>query len=119
MTDVILLQRDLNQVKNQIKSLGNVNLSAIEEYREVTERYEYLSGQIRDVEQSRDELRRLISDLTENMKELFTESFDKISRNFSQIFVELFGGGKGELSLSDRKMSWNLALKLMFSLLEN
>ena len=101
VTDVILLQRDLNQVKNQIKSLGNVNLSAIEEYREVTERYEYLSGQIRDVEQSRDELRRLISDLTENMKELFTESFDKISRNFSQIFVELFGGGKGELSLSD------------------
>lgn len=101
VTDVILLQRDLNQVKNQIKALGNVNLSAIEEYQEVTQRYDYLHGQIRDVEQSRDELRRLIADLTENMKELFTVSFEKISRNFSQIFVELFGGGKGELTLSD------------------
>lgn len=95
------LQRELNAVKAKIKGLGNVNLAAVEEYKEVAERYEYLTGQIEDVERSREELTRLIGDLTENMKELFSESFVKISESFSQIFSDLFGGGKGELTLTD------------------
>ncbi len=99
--DFSALQRELNVVKAKIKGLGNVNLAALEEYKEVKERYEYLTGQIEDVERSREELTRLIGDLTENMKELFSESFEKINRNFSQIFSDLFGGGKGELILTD------------------
>ncbi len=99
--DFSSLQRELGVVKAKIKGLGNVNLAAVEEYKEVKERYEYLTGQIEDVERSREELTRLIGDLTENMKELFSESFEKINRNFSQIFSDLFGGGKGELILTD------------------
>ena len=99
--DFNALQRELNVVKGKIKGLGNVNLAAVDEYKEVKERYEYLTAQIEDVERSREELTHLIDDLTENMKELFSESFEKINRNFSQIFTDLFGGGKGELILTD------------------
>ncbi len=101
VSDYNELQRELGLVKSRIKGLGSVNLAAVEEYQEVRERYEYLTGQIEDVERSREELTRLIGELTENMKELFSESFEKINRNFSQIFSDLFGGGKGELILTD------------------
>ena len=95
------LQRSLSTIRMKIKNLGTVNLAAVEEYTEVKERYDSLTAQIADVEHSRGELTRLIDDLTENMKELFSESFQKINRNFSQIFTDLFGGGKGELILTD------------------
>lgn len=95
------LQRSLSAVRLKIRNLGSVNLAAVEEYKEVKERYEYLTGQIADVERSRAELGRLIDDLTENMKELFAESFQKINRHFGQIFTDLFGGGKGELILTE------------------
>ena len=91
----------LSQLKSEIKSLGNVNLAAIEEYAEVSERYEFMTSQLNDVLKSKAELEELITDLTENMKAIFTESFEKINENFKKIFVELFGGGHGELSLSD------------------
>ncbi|MGI5895832.1 MAG: chromosome segregation protein SMC [Oscillospiraceae bacterium] len=95
------LQRSLSAIRMKIKNLGTVNLAAVEEYKEVKERYDSLTAQIADVERSRGELTRLIDDLTENMKELFSESFQKINHNFSQIFTDLFGGGKGELILTD------------------
>ncbi len=91
----------LAELKNQIKALGNVNLGAIEEYAEVSERYEFMSAQIGDVNKSRQELMQLIESLTESMKSIFTENFERISKRFSEIFRELFGGGKGSLSLSD------------------
>ena len=95
------LPQQLSAIRLKIKNLGSVNLSAVEEYKEVKQRHEYLTKQIEDVEESRKELGRLISELTENMKELFAESFEKINRNFSQIFSDLFGGGKGELVLTE------------------
>ncbi|MBQ9375754.1 MAG: chromosome segregation protein SMC [Ruminococcus sp.] len=93
--------KQLAELRGKIKSLGNVNLGAIEEYAEVSERYEFMSEQLGDVTRSKLELEELISDLTENMKAIFTDSFYKINDNFKKIFSELFGGGQGELVLSD------------------
>ncbi len=94
-------QRALNEIKNKIKALGSVNVGAIEEYKEVSERYRFLKEQIEDVTKSRDELLRMISELTAKMREIFTESFVEINRNFGEVFVELFGGGSAQLKLSD------------------
>lgn len=94
-------QRRLNELKKKIKSLGNVNVSAIEEYKEVSERYEFMSTQVNDVEKSKREIEKLINDLTKQMKEVFVESFDQINKNFTYTFKELFGGGTASLSLND------------------
>ena len=94
-------QRRLNELKQKIRSLGNVNVSAIEEYKEVSERYEFMSAQVNDVEKSKKEIEKLITDLTKQMKEVFVESFDQINKNFTYTFKELFGGGTASLSLAD------------------
>lgn len=99
--DLLPVQRDLNEVKQKIRGLGNVNLAAIEEYKEVSERYEFMKNQLDDVETSKRELEQLIEELTDNMRRQFSESFNLINENFKEIFVELFGGGKAELTLTD------------------
>lgn len=91
----------LSELKQKIKGLGNVNVSAIEEYKEVSERYDFMSKQVNDVEKSKKEIERLINELTKQMKEVFVESFDRINKNFTYTFKELFGGGTASLSLSD------------------
>lgn len=93
--------RRLSEIKNKIKALGNVNVGAIEEYKEVGERYEFMSAQIADVEQSRDELYSLIDKLTVEMREMFSDGFEKIAKNFTKVFTDLFGGGTAELKLTD------------------
>ena len=99
--NLIAAQRDLNEIKSKIKNLGSVNVGAIEEYKEVSERYTFMKNQIDDVEESKSELTSLISDLTEKMENIFAESFQKINEHFGKIFVELFGGGKAELLLTE------------------
>ncbi len=94
-------KKTLAEIKNKIRSLGNVNVSAIEEYKEVSERYNFLSAQINDVEASRAQLHKLINQLTSQMHEIFVEGFEKINQNFTKTFSELFGGGTASLSLSD------------------
>ena len=94
-------QKRLNSLKQSIKALGTVNVSSIEEYKEVSERYEFLSVQVKDVEKSKSEIERLITSLTKQMKEVFVESFEQINRNFTYTFKELFGGGTASLSLAD------------------
>ena len=91
----------LSALKNEIRGLGSVNVSAIDEYKEVSERYEFMSEQIGDVEKSKAELIRLIDDLTTKMSVQFREQFQKINVAFGETFVELFGGGKAELVLED------------------
>ena len=91
----------LNTIKQKIRNLGTVNLSAIEEYKEVSERYEFMSGQLSDINSSKRELEKLIDELTETMKTRFAESFKEINANFKRIFTELFGGGRAELVLTD------------------
>ncbi len=91
----------LATIKSKIKALGNVNVAAIEEYKQVSERYNFLSLQIKDAQKSKNELLRLISELTIKMQDIFSDNFEKINANFKQIFVELFGGGQAELKLTD------------------
>ena len=94
-------KKNLQEIKSKIRSLGNVNVSAIEEYKEVNERYTFMKEQIADVEKARDELHKLIGQLTEQMKELFIIGFNKIGENFSKTFTDLFGGGTAKLVLTD------------------
>ena len=91
----------LSALKNEIRSLGSVNVSAIDEYKEVSERYEFMSEQIGDVEKSKLELIKLIDELTTKMSIQFREQFQKINVSFGETFAELFGGGKAELVLED------------------
>ena len=93
----------LTELKGQIRSLGSVNVSAIEEYKEVSERYTFMADQISDVEKSRDELNKLIAELTAKMAEQFREKFQQINTAFGETFAELFGGGRAELLLSDER----------------
>src|SRR5699024_3092865 len=85
--------RRLNELKSRIRALGNVNVAAIEEYKEVAQRYEYMSVQIADVETSKTELNKLIRELTGQMKEMFVEKFTLINKHFGEMFQVLFGGG--------------------------
>ncbi len=101
--DYALAGKRLNELKGQIRALGSVNVSAIEEYKEVSERYEFMSEQISDVERSRDELNKLIHELTDKMAEQFREKFRQINNAFGETFSELFGGGRAELLLSDER----------------
>ena len=101
LDDVFTAQHQLAEIKNKIRALGNVNVEAIEEYKEVSERYEFMSAQIADVRKSKAELEKIILDLTDEMCRIFSESFKIINSNFKSIFVELFGGGSAELVLSD------------------
>ncbi|WP_303823932.1 chromosome segregation protein SMC [Ruminococcus flavefaciens] len=99
--DMIAAQAELTTIKNKIRALGSVNVDAIEEYKEVFERYRFMSEQIADVQKSKTELEKIITDLTSEMCRIFSESFEIINSNFKSIFVELFGGGKAELILTD------------------
>ncbi|MBQ7597330.1 MAG: chromosome segregation protein SMC [Clostridia bacterium] len=94
-------RRTLAELKGKIRALGAINVSAIDEYKEVSERHTFLSGQLDDVERSKAELNRLISELTDKMSSRFREQFSKINRFFDETFRELFDGGKAELLLED------------------
>ena len=94
-------QKKLSEIKAKIRALGSVNTAAIEEYKEVSERYEFMKGQIEDIEKSRNELVKLISELTGKMSEQFRAQFARINSYFGETFAELFGGGKAELILED------------------
>ena len=95
------LRRQVTEVRGKIRALGNVNVGAIDEYKEVKERYDFLKAQVTDVEKAKAELTRMIAELCSEMEELFTASFKKINAHFGQIFRELFGGGHAKLYLSD------------------
>ena len=91
----------LSELKSQIKSLGSVNVDSIEEYKAVEERFVFLTEQKSDLEKSKNELNGIIESMEELMKEHFGKQFQEINESFSLVFSELFGGGKGELTLSD------------------
>ena len=99
--DVGAANRRVTELKNKIRALGNVNVGAIEEYAEVNERYQFMKTNVEDVETSRNELLRQIEDLTVHMREIFLERFKQINYYYGIVFSEIFGGGKGELKLSD------------------
>ena len=95
------LRAQVADLRGKIRALGSVNVSAIEEYKEVKARYDALVTQVTDVEESRSELSRMISKLSAQMREIFTDSFRAINENFGRVFAELFGGGEASLMLED------------------
>ena len=95
------LRAQVADLRGKIRALGSVNVSAIEEYKEVKARYDALVTQVTDVEESRNELTRMISKLSAQMREIFTDSFRAINENFGRVFAELFGGGEASLVLED------------------
>ncbi len=101
MEDAAAAGRRLTELRGKIKALGSVNLGAIEEYKEVSERYTFMKAQVEDIERSKAELGRIITELTGEMCRIFAEKFASINDHFSRIFVELFGGGKARLELTN------------------
>lgn len=99
--DMSEAKRRLHEIKVAIKGLGSINVGAIEEYKEVSERYTFLKEQIGDVEKSKNELLKIIEDLTASMSEKFLSQFNKINEEFKVCFADFFGGGKGELVLEE------------------
>ena len=89
------------ECRNKLRVLGNVDLDAVNKYKEVKARYDYMEGQIKDLEASRDDLANIIHQLEGEMETAFMTSFTQINENFNRVFGELFGGGSAELSLSD------------------
>ncbi len=110
--DVSASSRRLQELKNKIRALGNVNTDAIEEFKEVSERYAFLSAQVNDVEVSKKELLSLINELTSQMQTMFVERFNQINQHFGQVFTELFEGGKATLSLTDPEDVLNTGIEM-------
>ncbi len=99
--DMSQAKKRLHEIKVAIKSLGSINVGAIEEYKDVSERYTFLKEQVDDVEKSKSELLKIIDDLTASMSEKFLEQFKKINEEFKISFADFFGGGKGEIILEE------------------
>ncbi len=99
--NVMAAQKRVNELKTQIKDLGSINIDSIEEYKKTKERYDFMSEQRLDLENTATKLRKIINEMLNTMQVQFREKFDIISKNFNEVFVELFGGGKAELILED------------------
>ena len=101
--NVGLTQRKVNQLRTDIKELGSVNVDAIEEYKNLKDRYDFMCEQRLDLEDTMSKLKKVISDMMEIMKQQFREKFDIINKNFGEVFKELFGGGMAEVTLTDEE----------------
>ena len=100
------------ECKNKMRVLGSVNPNAIEEFKEVKERYDVMNAQISDIARAKDELLKIIEDLEVEMKNSFVSSFNAVNENFNQVFKELFGGGHAELSLTDENDVLNCGIEI-------
>ena len=96
-------QKEVNKLRNKIRDLGSINIDSIEEYKKNKERYDFMCEQRLDLENTQAKLRNIIADMTKTMKTQFAEKFALINKNFNEVFVELFGGGKAELVLEDEE----------------
>lgn len=108
--------RQLNDTRAEIKKLGDVNIAAIEEYARVSERYEFLSTQLSDLETAKLEILKIIKELTANMQDVFATQFKLINENFSQTFREIFGGGNAYLQLEDESDILNCGIEIKVEL---
>ena len=100
--NVAEVQKQVNKLRSEMKELGSVNVDSIEEYKKLKERYDFMNEQRLDLETTMAKLRTVIADMTTVMKDQFSERFKLINKNFSEVFTELFGGGKAELRLTDQ-----------------
>ena len=100
--NVQLTQKKVKDLRNEIRELGSVNVDSIEEYKNLKDRYDFMCEQRVDLESTMAKLRKIISDMTNIMKEQFKEKFEMINKNFAEVFKELFGGGNASLTLEDK-----------------
>lgn len=108
--------RRISELKREMSDLGDVNVGAIEEYKRISERYEYLSTQRDDVEKAKKELEGIINDITAQMKVIFEKRFKEINESFSETFVEIFGGGRAHLELEDENDILNCGIEIRVQL---
>ena len=101
MQDLAAMKKQIASLKDQIRRLGDVNVNAIEDYRNLMERYTFLKGQHDDLVQAEATLKGIIQELDEAMRRQFKEKFAQIGMEFDKVFKELFGGGKGTLELME------------------
>ena len=101
LTDPAEMRRRIQELKTEIRKLGSVNVNAIEDFKNLSERYEFMKTQHDDLVEAEATLKKIIEELDEAMRKQFTEQFAKISQEFNQVFKQLFGGGKGTLELMD------------------
>ena len=101
MTDVPAMRKETNSLKDSIRKLGDVNVNAIEDYKNLMERYTFMKTQHDDLIEAERQLKEIIKDLDESMRKQFIEQFHKINTEFDQVFKEMFGGGKGSLELAE------------------
>ena len=101
MNDLPAMKREISGLKDEIRKLGNVNVNAIEDYRNLMERYTFMKTQHDDLVEAEKTLEGIIEELDTAMRKQFTEKFAEISREFDKVFKELFGGGKGTLELME------------------
>ncbi len=101
LTDLAKMKKRIQELKGEIRSLGNVNVNAIEEYKSVSERYEFLKNQHDDLVEAEATLEQIIEELDAAMRKQFKEQFARIASEFDMVFKELFGGGKGTLELME------------------
>ena len=93
--------KESREIKNRIRELGDVNVGAIKEYEQVSERYGFLTEQRADILEAMQELQTIIGDMDRMIRTKFKENFDQVVIHFEEIFKELFGGGQAELRLDD------------------
>ena len=93
--------KEERRIKSRMRELGDVNIGAIAEYEQVSERYEFLTYQRNDINAAKEELLKIISDMDKTIRRRFKDNFDKVVVNFEEIFKSLFGGGYAELRLED------------------
>ncbi len=105
-------QQRLGEIKGKMKRMGDVNIGAIEEYKAVKDRYDFLLTQTNDLEEAKSDMEKVIAELTEQMKTIFSEQFVVINETFKQTFVELFGGGKADLILTDPTDMLNTGIEI-------
>ena len=111
--DMDKAQKEIKKLKNDIKNLGTVNLGAVEEYKKLKERLDFIQVQKKDLLSAKDGLKKVIKDIEKEMEQRFMKNFNVIKQNFNQVFRELFGGGKADVYLIDEGNSLSSGIEIM------
>ena len=113
LNDITFMRKQIQTIKSDIKKLGSVNVNAIDDYKNVSERYEFLKGQHDDLVEAEATLEKIIEELDNAMRKQFKEQFALISKEFDHVFKELFGGGKGTLELMEEEDILEAGIKII------
>lgn len=113
IVDIDEARKEIKKLKNDIKNLGTVNLGAVEEYKKLKERLDFIQAQKEDLLYAKDGLKKVIRDIEKEMEQRFMKNFNVIKQNFNQVFRELFGGGKADVYLIDESNSLSSGIEIM------